>query len=152
MVVEICLLLATSGVLLAASIIDVHRRIIPNELVIALLVLWICWLLAQLLLRGRLAGLAFAERGFQGLFLMIALLIAFAAAYERLRGEASFGGGDIKLLSVLGLYLGPQLSLVNLAVACLVSALVFGIQGKKNFAFGPFISFPAACLLAISLV
>ena len=63
------------------------------------------------------------------------LLLAWA--FERVRGGASFGGGDVKLLFVLGLYLGVSGGLVCLLVACLAALALAHVVPRTRFANVP---------------
>lgn len=58
----------------------------------------------------------------------------------------AFGGGDIKLMAVIGFFLGWKMCLTAFALAVLIGGL-YGIvlllskkkEGKEHFAFGPFL-------------
>ena len=58
--------------------------------------------------------------------------------------EESLGGGDIKLMGVLGQLFNPFMSFISLALASLIaipSSLFFNIKKKDNIIpFGPFIT------------
>ena len=76
-----------------------------------------------------------------GVFLLIALL-------------APMGGGDIKLMGLLGLFLGWQLILLTILLSFIVGALisviliVLKIKGRKDeIPFAPFISLAAIITL-----
>lgn len=65
---------------------------------------------------------------------------------DKVLGRESMGGGDIKLLALLGLYLGPGGGLLLLILACFVGlgmAAATGAGRGKEFPFGPSIALAA---------
>lgn len=122
-----------AAVVITASLVDLHDRIIPNELLGAAAVMWLvlqvagpaAWLQA-------LAGGAF---GFGVLFLLGVLF------------RGGMGMGDVKMAGVMGLYLGWPAALVALLAAFVAGGLVslallaLGRVGRKDqIAFGPFLA------------
>lgn len=79
-------------------------------------------------------------------------LLLLSLGMDRLVGQESMGGGDIKLLFVLGLYFSWMDVLLLLLVACVMAILwaVISGQGKagRQIPFGPFLS---AAWLAVVL-
>lgn len=77
------------------------------------------------------------------------LLVSLIA--DKVLGRETMGGGDIKLLALLGLYLGPDGGLLLLILACvagLVLAAVMKAGKDREFPFGPAIALAAwPCLL-----
>lgn len=125
----ICLLI----LLLIIAWCDQRTMTIPNALVLACMVL------------AALAVFTFPKVGISSRLIGMVvvswplLLITFIV-------PGAFGGGDIKLLAVLGFYLGWKMCLISFALAVLaggIYAIVFLLLRKKNgkahFAFGPFI-------------
>ncbi|MEW5921991.1 MAG: prepilin peptidase [Bacillota bacterium] len=121
-------------ILLVISFIDMDKGIIPNRLVLLLLFWVMAWQLLHpnisltVAIFGMLAG--------GGLFYLIAVL-----------SKGGMGGGDIKLMAVLGLTSGWPLVLVVFLLAFLLGAavgLVLLIAGKKTrrdpLPFGPFLA------------
>ena len=134
-------------VLLAwASAIDLRERRIPNKLVAAMAVLWlaVCVLLAVMvaacsagafgsgaqigdaalvasatMMRMIPFGLTLGD-GLVGALVLGGGSLAVSIAFERLAQRPSMGGGDIKLLAVVGLFLGWERGLWCLFAACLV--------------------------------
>ena len=54
-------------------------------------------------------------------------LLVLTTVYELVRRKEAFGGGDIKLMAVLGLFLGLERGVICLLTACVLSvACVFG--------------------------
>ena len=147
-------------VLLAwASAIDLRERRIPNKLVAAMAVLWLAVrvLLAAMaavcsagvfgvdaqigdaalvasatMMRMIPFGLTLGD-GLVGALVLGGGLLAVSIAFERLAQRPSMGGGDIKLLAVVGLFLGWERGLWCLFAACLV---VFVIQIASRFREG----------------
>jgi len=82
------------------------------------------------------------------------ILFAIAGGYYLLTGKEGMGGGDIKLLAMIGAFLGWQGVCFTIFVASLTGTLagllVMGIAGKNlKFAvpFGPFLSIGAIAYL-----
>jgi leader peptidase (prepilin peptidase) / N-methyltransferase len=82
------------------------------------------------------------------------VLYAFALGYYLLTKKEGMGGGDIKMLSMIGAFLGWQGALTSLMLAALVGSVVgivmMAVKGK-NFKyaipFGPFLAAGAFCAM-----
>lgn len=134
-------------VLLAwASTIDLRERRIPNKLVAAMAVLWLAVrvLLAAMAAACCAAGFGSGAQigdaalvasatmmkmipfgltlgdGLVGALVLGGGSLAVSIAFERLAQRPSMGGGDIKLLAVVGVFLGWERGLWCLFAACLV--------------------------------
>lgn len=134
-------------VLLAwASAIDLRERRIPNKLVAAMAVLWLAVrvLLAAMAAACCAAGFGSGAQigdaalvasatmmrmipfgltlgdGLVGALVLGGGSLAASIAFEHLAHRPSMGGGDIKLLAVVGLFLGWERGLWCLFAACLV--------------------------------
>lgn len=134
-------------VLLAwASAIDLRERRIPNKLVAAMAVLWLAVrvLLAAMAAACCAAGFGSGAQigdaalvasatmmrmvpfgltlgdGLVGALVLGGGSLAASIAFERLAQRPSMGGGDIKLLAAVGLFLGWERGLWCLFSACLV--------------------------------
>jgi len=75
------------------------------------------------------------------------ILFVVAAGYEALTGREGMGGGDIKLLAMIGAFLGWKGALFTIMVSSLIGSLIGGaliILGGKDrkfqIPFGPFLS------------
>ena len=159
-------------VLLAwASAIDLRERRIPNKLVAAMAVLWLAVrvLLAALAavcsagfgvdaqmgnaasaasvatMRVSPFGLTLGD-GLVGALVLGGGSLAVSIAFERLAQRPSMGGGDIKLLAVVGLFLGWERGLWCLFAACLVVLVMQMVSrvreggkgiGSQTFPFAP---------------
>lgn len=156
---------ALSFILLAIALIDLGTRTIPNELVLAIMAIW---LIRMIVLWGSetLAETPTSQWGSQvldglaGAFLVGGGTLIFSLAFSGLSGRESLGGGDIKLLFALGLHLGVSASLVNLLIACalgLLASLIRGLTSKSSLSellatsmpFGPAIA--AATIITLVL-
>lgn len=122
------------ALLLAAAVGDIRRRSVSNRLVAAIIVLWVLWrgaLLAAALAGG--AGVMPVLAGSLEAVVSAAIIgggmLLFTTAYERVRGDFAFGGGDIKLLAAVALFLGVTPTLFVLGASCAVS-LVFAAANR----------------------
>ncbi len=122
------------SILLVISFIDLDRSIIPNRLVLLLLLWSIAWQLIHPSVPLAAAGIGLLAGG--GLFYLIAVL-----------SKGGMGGGDIKLMAVLGFTAGWPLVLVVFLLAFILGAavgLALMFAGKKSrrdpLPFGPFLS------------
>jgi leader peptidase (prepilin peptidase) / N-methyltransferase len=96
-------------------VIDLRHHILPNAIT----------------LPGIAAGLAFSAMlppgwmaSLIGAVLGGGVLFAIAETYYRLRGVEGLGMGDVKMLAMIGAFLGPQLTLVTLILASLAGSIV----------------------------
>ena len=130
------------GLLLALSLADAARRIIPDALLLALAANRLLWLV---LLRENPAE---AALGILTACAVPALLLALVLAAEKVSRREVMGGGDIKLLFALALYLGWAELLLALLASCLLGLLWAALAGRRRGAavpFGPFLTAGAVC-------
>lgn len=132
--------------LIVITFIDLDHQIIPDRITLpgiplfwlgAVFVMNISWLDASL-----------------GLLIGGGSLYLIAVGYELLTKREGMGGGDIKLLAMLGAFSGWQSLLFILLVSSLVGAvagimvmLIKGRDMKYAVPFGPFLSFGAVAYL-----
>ncbi len=126
------------------SLVDLEIREIPDGCLIAAVVIW-------------LATLPFLWQGWRGLLLHVGAGVAYGVGVlllsllmDRLLKKESLGGGDVKLLAVIGLYLGFVQTLFCLLLSCVLGLLQAVLSGKgrgKQFPFGPALSAAAAVML-----
>jgi len=134
--------------LILVAFIDIDHQIIPD--VISLPGIPICFLLSVFLME-----LPFME-ALLGLVLGGGSLYLIAVLYELATKREGMGGGDIKLLAMMGAFLGWKSLLFILLVSSLVGAVV-GISvmwakgGDMKYAvpFGPFLSLAATAYLFV---
>ncbi len=128
------------SVLTVASFVDLHDRIIPNELVLFGLVAGgLMLFLLPYPEKTWLSGLYGAVAGF-GFLLLLALLV-----------KGGMGFGDVKLAAVIGLFLGFPSVAMGLVFAFFAGGFVGGlllvlrVVGRKDhIPFGPWLSLGAA--------
>ncbi len=151
-------------VLLLLSFIDVDTMRLPNSLVGILAVVGVSGVLVSQLTPNVLLPLTPLGTGLFGAPVVGALLgtlvsagfvLIIALVYARVRGTNGFGMGDIKLLSVIGLFVGIY-SLLVLLLASAAGSIwgLFAARGsdqgmRHKFPFGPFL---AASAVIVALV
>ena len=121
------------------SFVDWDTMLIPNRLVIAMLSIAIlsCFVPSELTVFDRFIG-------FFSISLPMLLLIIVV--------PGAFGGGDIKLMAVAGIFLGWKLCILSFFLGVIVGG-IYGIyllaikkKGRKDhFPFGPFLCFGMFC-------
>ncbi|WP_417915217.1 prepilin peptidase [Candidatus Electronema sp. JM] len=128
--------------LLAIIFIDLHHQIIPDVISLPGIVIGFAGSFFNPLVTWQQAGL--------GVLIGGGILYAVAAGYVLLTGKEGMGGGDIKLLAMIGAFLGWQ-SLLYVVFASSLSGSVIGglsllLQKKDSqtrIPFGPFLSLAA---------
>ena len=122
--------------LLALSLTDTAKRIIPDRLLLLLAANRAAWFFV--LGQGGGALLAAARA-----CAVPAALLALVLVMEKALGREAMGGGDIKLLFALALYLGWAELLLALLAACLLGLSRAALAGGKRgtaMPFGPFLA------------
>ena len=134
----VCLVLVSC--LFTLSLIDLDTQTIPDRF---LLIPAVCRI-AQLWGEGGLTGL------WHGLLPALVLgggVLLLVLIMDRLLKKESMGGGDIKLLAVLGLFFTlPEcllLLLLSSVVGLVIAAILVKMESGKAFPFGPAISIAA---------
>lgn len=132
------------AIMIVITFIDWEHQIIPDPLSLGGVVLG--WIGALICLDiGVIESIVGSLVG-AGLVLAIALL------YKAARKVDGMGGGDVKLMGMIGAFLGWQMVFPVLFIAALagsvygISLLRSGGDGKTTVAFGSFLA-PAACLM-----
>jgi len=132
--------------LIVITFIDLDHQIIPNVISIPGIVVGLVAAVAlgQPDWRASLAGLALGG----------GLLWIVAEGYYRLTGREGMGGGDVKLLAMIGAFLGWRAVPVTLLLASLTGTIVGasvmlfrGGDSRTPIPFGPFLAAGAACAL-----
>ena len=140
---ELALGLVFASTLLAVTVTDLERRIIPNKILAVSAVIGLALVAATdpASLPERLIS-ALAAGGF---------LFAAALAYPR-----GMGMGDVKLAALMGLYLGSSVApalLIALASGSVVGLAMIATQGagarKKAIPFGPFLALGGVIALLV---
>jgi leader peptidase (prepilin peptidase) / N-methyltransferase len=135
--------LALACAMIVLFMIDLRHRLLPNAITIP----------------GSVAGFLFslvAEPGWVASLIGLAagggVLLAIAEAYYRVRHEDGLGMGDVKMLAMIGAFLGWKMMLLTLVLSSLVGSLV-GVgmiatrRGDMKYAL-PFGTFLAAATIA----
>ena len=132
---ELALGLVFATVLLAVTLTDLERRIIPNKILLVGAVLAVA--IAVVGDPGSLPERAIAGAAAGGLLFLVAL------AYPK-----GMGLGDVKLAAVMGLFLGREVAaaiLVALLAGSLLGLALIARRGaaarKQAIPFGPFLAF-----------
>jgi len=143
-------MLAFYGVFVAALIvitfIDLDHQIIPD-------VISLPGIAVGLLCSALGLGPGLVDSGI-GVLVGGGLLYAVAEGYYRLTGREGMGGGDIKLLAMIGAFLGWQGVLVTLLLGSLTGSIVGTslillqrTDARVPIPFGPFLACGALCAL-----
>ena len=126
--------------LLGIALTDAREYIIPDEFSLGGLVIGILFSLA-----GGFTGVAYALLGAAVGF---GLLWAVGAAGTKIFKEDAMGGGDIKMMAMVGAFVGWQGVLLTVFLGALLGTLVFvplSLVGRKRLVpFGVFLSLGAA--------
>lgn len=132
--------------LVVITFIDLRHRIIPN--VISLPGIGVGFSASVLLSYPEFVSGALYS--FAGILLGGGLLLTIATAYHKATGKEGMGGGDIKLLAMIGAFLGWKGVLFTLFTASLAGAVIGGgimlAKGKDSryaVPFGPFLALGA---------
>ncbi len=117
--------------LIYAAIVDARTRLIPLISLLAPTLAWICTAVVGVICgqclfvfadRGLAASVWIAE-GVAGGVLTAGFAFACALPLECRSGNRALGGGDVKLLFVIGLFYGPPGGIAVLAAACVFALL-----------------------------
>ncbi len=129
--------------MLGAAAIDRQTKTIPDGLLLA----------------GMAAGLYFSfvcpfpgwRQGLLSLAVGLGLPLLVVSCYELLRGKTMMGGGDIKLMGLISLFLGwqrPGAMIVYSSLSALVWLMIMRGFGKRGpMPFAPFLAFGAGLVL-----
>lgn len=137
---------AFCAALIAITFIDLDFRIIPDAISVPFMVIGLAgsFLVPSLGLAAAAGGAAI---GGLGLWLT-------AWLYERATGREGLGFGDVKLLAMIGAFLGPKGALGTIFISSIVGStigIVIMIAQKKNMKlalpYGPFLAMGALCWL-----
>lgn len=138
------------SILIIISISDVNYYIIPDEVLIFGVILLIVYYVIDTIINKLTL--------FNGVFLPIinglasfSLLYLFKVLGDLLFKKESLGGGDIKLLFLIGLVIGFDMSIVSIFIAAFVAlplSVVSLIKDDNNvLPFGPYLSIGALIIL-----
>jgi len=130
-----------SCVLIVLAFIDIEHRILPNRITLSGIV--VGFLASVWLLPGWRSSLI-------GILIGGGVLWAIGELYFRLRGVEGMGMGDVKMLAMIGAFLGWKAVLFTVLLASILGAIVglammAGRKGDMKYAlpFGTFLSIAA---------
>ena len=134
------LVLFLLGVLLTISFIDLYHKIIPDILTLPGIV------------AGWASSFVFANitwlDSFIGIMAGGGSLFVVAFVYERITGREGMGGGDVKMLAMIGAWMGwrplPLIVLISSLTGTLIGLAFILLAGKEyrfKIPFGPFLAF-----------
>ena len=130
-----------ASVLLALSVVDLKIYEIPDGLIIAGIVIWAAGIpFAQ-------TWLGYVKSGLIAGFVMAGSLLLISLLLDRILKKDSLGGGDIKLIFMVSLYLGLAGGLLCLIVSCVIGLLFVAVMKRNKIPFGPSISLAAILTL-----
>lgn len=128
--------LATAAVILAAT--DLETRILPDEVTLGVLAIGLLLAAVRDLQRLETWNVAaFSTHLFPaaaGAAFGAALVWGVGAAYERIRGGEGMGLGDVKMIAMIGAFVGPAGVLLTLFLASVTGTLIAGLPALARAA------------------
>lgn len=135
---ELVLSLILSSLFMIIVVTDLNYYIIPDSIVVFFGILIFIY---NIISKGLLDACTYAVYGLIMFLLMYLLMMVGNAIFKK----ESLGGGDIKLMGILGMINKPLVSVLGLSIASFVAlpcSLFFLLKSKdKIIPFGPFIVF-----------
>ena len=136
-------LMALSVALLGLSLVDLEIQEIPDGFIIYGIILWAVTLPlmddgVKALWQGLLSGVLIG-----GGILLISLVM------DKVLKKESLGGGDVKLLFMVSLYMSPLAALLNVVLACVLGLLFVAALKSEKIPFGPSISLASFVTLLV---
>lgn len=125
---------ALACILCGVALVDIDTYTIPNGFVVAGLAVWAVsvWFLQPV--SGGVGSLFVSWLGYGFMPMLIdgllgAVLVGggillFSLVFDKATGKTSLGGGDVKLLFMVGLFLGAAGSLFNLLLSCVLGLVL----------------------------
>lgn len=121
-----------AALLLAAASIDLDTYTIPNVFVVGISLVFFAMLAAETMAGVPMTGVvAQAIDGLLGSLVVGGGMLLFSIVFDLVTGRMSLGGGDIKLLLAVNLFLGLRLSILNLVLCC-VFGLLFALVSNVH--------------------
>lgn len=127
--VEALELIAFASVLLVLSLTDMECYIIPNETIIACVLIRVAYL-AWYFASGQPGAIDLVTGSLISAVAIGIPLVILVLIMDRVLGRDSMGGGDLKLYAVAAFYFGWQRSIVLIILSC-VLGIVLGLFGPR---------------------
>ncbi len=143
-----------TGCLFVLSLTDLETFEIPDGTIIAGAVSWIVFSVIEVILGIHDIKLIILH-ALAG-FVIGAVMLIMSLIMDKILHRDSLGGGDIKLYSLLGLYLGYAGSYELIILSCILGLLFAAVrkavlpEASKEFPFGPAIAVSGYLLLLVS--
>lgn len=140
-----------TGCLFVISLTDLETFEIPDGAIIAGAISWVVFTAAEFFLGVH--DIKWIIHHLIAALIIGAVMLLISLVMDKILGRDSMGGGDIKLFSLLGLYLGYAGSYELVLLSCIVGLLFAGARkifikkASKEFPFGPSIALSGYLLL-----
>lgn len=146
-------LLVFTLALLVQSVIDARYRIIPDEITLPGMAIGLVVSFAFPALHGQVTHLGGLWKSFLGLLVGGGFLWAAGSIAEKILKKEAMGGGDVKLLGLIGAVIGLQGVFWTIFVSSVIGSVV-GIyfrlrKGEEAIPFGPFLAVAAVMYLFV---
>lgn len=133
--------------LIVATFVDFDFRIIPDEISLGGIVVGLVFSFMHPLLHHAGNHLLGLRESFFGVLVGGGVLWILGCLGDFIFKKESMGGGDVKLLAMIGAFLGWQTALLTLPVASLIGAVIgviIKLRTKESvIAFGPYLAMGA---------
>ncbi len=133
--------LILTSLMLVISFCDIEDYIIPDRFIIAGILVRVAYLTFESAM-GIMYGNEWLDSLIGGLSVSLPILI-IALVMERILKRDAMGGGDIKLLFMIGTYFSWPVNLLSVLISCILGIIIGAILMKKNERLIPF--GPAIC-------
>lgn len=145
---ELIMAILLSSLFMIIVVSDLNYYIIPDSIVICFGVLIFIY---NIISKGIVSACTYAVYGLMMFVLMYLLMLLGNALFK----EESLGGGDIKLMGILGMINKPLVSVLSLSAAAFValpcSLYLYLSKNDKVIPFGPFLVFGALLILFLGI-
>ncbi|MFH1995749.1 MAG: prepilin peptidase [Candidatus Omnitrophota bacterium] len=136
-----------TGLLMAATFVDFERQEIPDEVSLGGIVIGLVISAVFPDLMGAEARWVSLARSFAGALAGGAVIYAVGFLAECIFKKEAMGGGDVKLLAMIGSFVGWQMAILTFFIAPLFGSIV-GIvmrirHGSETIPYGPYLSMAA---------
>ncbi len=128
-----------ASVLIVVVFIDLEHRIIPDVITLPGIIFFLSFSFFEVSIDWKQSLIGILAGG--------GVLYAFAAGYQLITGREGMGGGDIKLLAMIGAFLGWQGAVCSLMTGAFLGSIIGialmiakGKDVKYAIPFGPFLS------------